>query len=147
MIPKMKKTRRAFLSSSAAGVLTKVPALGAPALYQFHPNFQPDRRIGEIFRDLAAPLHATRIRDRERRAITEREADLSGGYSLEIADPKAARELEASLDDFRTFLSVSMDLRAAKPGIGCGLESGLPKVCPLLPGRRSISTLPQTSQR
>jgi len=124
----MAATRRAFLSSAAIP-LCGAPAVAALAPYQFHPDFQPDPRVQEIFRDLASPLHGAKIRDVSR-TIYPGEADLSKGYRLEIAGRNVARDLAASLEDFRAFLSVAMDLKPAGRGYRLKARIGQPEGAP-----------------
>ncbi len=124
----MGTTRRVFLSSVAAtlGGLPEADCAEEPS-YR-HPDFHPHPRIAEIFRDLAAPLHATLIRDPSR-SSKEGEADLSRGCSLEI-DRTVAGDLAAAADDFRRFLSVSMGLRPETSAYRLRLRRGPAEGCP-----------------
>ena len=97
---------------------------------QRHRDFKPDPRLEEIFRDLSAPLHSRLRRDRSRKAVVGKEADASRGYSLDIGDPRAAGQLEASTADFHRFMSVSMAVHSRPGGYAIGARIAAPEGCP-----------------
>lgn len=97
---------------------------------QWHPNFKPDSRLEEIFKDLSAPLYTRLIRDRSRFAVPGKEADVSRGCSLEIGDPGVAARLEASTADFHRFLSVAMGVNSHSNNYTIRIRTGTPEGCP-----------------
>ena len=118
--------RRDFVAAATA--LTALPEF-AQMHEERHPNFKPHPRLEEIFRDLSAPLHRRLKRDRSRKAAIGREADLSQGYSLAIADHAAAR-LETSAADFHLFMSVAMAVKPRSAGYAIRAGIGAPEGCP-----------------
>ena len=125
-------SRRDFLSISTASLLAapwEIASGGEPADASLHPDFRPDPRIAEIFRDLAAPLHGRSMRDPNRAAAVQ-EADLASGCSLEIADRKAAETLATATADFHAFMSVAMEVKRNSGGHAVRLRLGQPQGCP-----------------
>jgi hypothetical protein len=119
--------RRDFLTTATA--LAAEPGFSQPT-EQRHPDFKPDPRLEEIFRDLSAPLHSRLRRDRSRKAVMGKEADASRGYSLEIGDTGAARRLEASTADFHRFMSVAMAVQSRSGGYAIRARIAVPEGCP-----------------
>jgi hypothetical protein len=97
---------------------------------QRHPDYKPDPRLEDIFRDLSAPLHSRLRRDRSRTAERGKEADASRGYSLEIGEPGLAVRLEASSADFHRFMSVAMGVDARSAGYAIRARIAAPEGCP-----------------
>jgi len=87
-------------------------------------------RLDDLRKELAAPLHERSLRDKSRTAVADREADLAGGYALEIGDDKAAQRLEASVEDFHRFMSVCMGVGHSPQGYKITAECGDPAGCP-----------------
>jgi hypothetical protein len=126
----MGASRRTFLSAVGLGLGGLPDAGAAPWTEARHPNFVPDPRIQEIFRDLAAPLHGVSLRDRARAVSAGAEADLSAGYSLAIEDRDAADALGAMEADFHRFLSICMEVSRAGGGYRVQARIGAPQGCP-----------------
>jgi len=79
---------------------------------------------------LSEPLHSRSIRNYGYRIAKGTEADLSGGCGLDVRDPEMAREFEASIKDFRDFLSVAMDVPETMRGYRIVLSRGNLENCP-----------------
>jgi hypothetical protein len=122
-------TRRIFLSATGVGLAGLSDAAAAPWTDARHPDYIPDPRIAEIFRDLASPLHSISLRDRARTAARGSEADLSAGYSLAI-EGRATGALSAMEADFHRFLSVCMQVQRVERGCRLRARIGVPRGCP-----------------
>lgn len=131
-------SRRSFMSALAVPLLPGqlVSAVSdQPEPQQsshLNPDFKPDKRVDELMRDLAAPLHGRLLRDRARRVFRGQEADLSQGYILEMGDSAVATRLAVSTADFEKFMSASMDLQHRLQAYPIRLRTGVPEGCPPL---------------
>jgi hypothetical protein len=124
----MSATRRSFLTAVSLGLGGLPEAGAAPWTEQRHPDFHPDPRIQEIFRDVAAPLHSAPLRDRARSASAG-EANLTAGCTLRIEGFGGAG-LATMEADFRRFLSVCMQSPAGERGYRIRAAVGEPRGCP-----------------
>src|SRR3954463_4904871 len=107
--------RRSFLKFSAGALLGSQFAYADGSAVD-HPDFKPDPRIEEIFRDLAAPLHERSMRDRSRGVALGKEGDLSGGYTLSKSGDFPEAQLATAYADFAKFMSVCMEVEERAGG-------------------------------
>jgi hypothetical protein len=129
-------SRRLFLASAGLPALESAfPLLAATSHhaslpYRQNSSFRPDPRVEDIFRDLASPLHTGLMRDSARTAVMDHEADLSGGYSLEIFPGAIAKTLAVASADFHQFMSVSMGVKSGAGSYRVRAKIGPPAKCP-----------------
>jgi len=124
-------SRRVFLSAVTMPLVsgqTGSPPAGQQTS-ELHPDYRPEARVEDLIRDLSAPLHDRPMRDRNRKALPQREADLSPGFALELTDPSAVERLAASTGDFQRFMSVCMGLRQSH-AYPIRMRIGTPDGCP-----------------
>ena len=124
-------SRRGFLSTAAVPLVSGQSGSTPPdrQTSDLNPDFRPEAHVEDLIRDLSAPLHDRPLRDRNRKVLPQREADLSRGFSLELADAAVAGRLAASTADFQRFMSVCMGLPPSH-AYPIRMRIGIPAGCP-----------------
>jgi hypothetical protein len=95
-----------------------------------HAGLNLSPRRDDMAADLAAPLHNRSLREKTQIVPSGRDADLADGYSLKIGNPQRAKRLDASVEDFRTFMTVCMEIQHGQQAYPIVAEYGAPKGCP-----------------
>lgn len=90
-----------------------------------HPKINFPGELEPIFQELRQPLHSQSLRDRKRTAACGTELSLENGYLLEVSDFEDEPHLDLILEDFRTFMSVVMEVAEAPHGIPIRLQRGV----------------------
>ncbi|HRU07292.1 MAG TPA: hypothetical protein P5137_16120, partial [Candidatus Brocadiia bacterium] len=96
-----------------------------------HPKIEFPGELKPILDQLAAPLHARPLRDAQRRALADTEADLAPGWRLDAAAFDGLPHAGAALDDLRQFMTVVMDTRETPSGYPLRLVRRNPEGCPV----------------
>lgn len=95
-----------------------------------HPKIDYPGVLEPVVDDLARPVYASCLRNPDRLCRSEREADVSKGYTLDCKAFQNERHLAVLLDDWRRFMKIAMQTTATDDGYRIHARRIAPETAP-----------------